>query len=120
MIEIQESDTDYVLALTVNGSISGDDIQTVVDAVEDRLTRHDKIRVYVELERLGAQPARSMLSDLKRAFKHWRRFECLVIVTHNRWLVKGGPLVDRIFSGVDVGTYSFEQKAEALARVKAS
>lgn len=118
MLKILPFDTDYVLALAVDGPISGEDVKTVVDAVEDRLERHDSLQVYVELHNLGGVSVRSMLQDLKRALKHWRRFSRFALVTDNRWLAKGGPLINRLFSGVELGIYPFAEQTNATAWIK--
>lgn len=119
MIEILESDTDFVLALAVDGRISSNDVTSIVDAVEDRLARHEQLHLYVELRSLGGVSIRSMLNDLKRALKHWRRFRRIALVTDNRWISRGGPIIDRIFTGVDVGTYTFASQTDARDWIKA-
>ncbi|NNC25893.1 STAS/SEC14 domain-containing protein [Salinisphaera sp. USBA-960] len=115
MIRILPFEVDFVLALAIDGPISSDDASSVIDAVEDRLERHNKLGVYVELHSLGGVPVRSMLSDLKRALKHWRQFNRLALVTDNRWLAKGGPLINRLFSNAKFGIYRFDDKADAIA-----
>jgi hypothetical protein len=91
------SDADHVIALELDGKVEKTDIENVLAAVEEKLGRHDKLRIYIEIKSLGGVAPRALLDDLKAALKHWDRFEKEAIVTDISAITTVVPWLDKVF-----------------------
>jgi hypothetical protein len=83
MIELLSGLPDNVLGFEAKGEVTGDDYERVlVPAVEDRLTRNDKIRlVYVLGEDFSGYSAGAMWDDAKVGMHHLFSWERIALVT---------------------------------------
>jgi hypothetical protein len=87
-IELWQDLPDSVVGLTARGEVSARDYeQTLIPAVEDRLSRHDKIRIIYHLAEdfTGFSPG-AMWDDAKLGMSHFTAWERLALVTDLEWL----------------------------------
>jgi predicted transport protein len=85
----------------------------VLASVEDRLTRHNKLRLYVEVKSLDKVSPKALLDDLKAVGKHWNRFDRKAIVTDISALGTAAEWVGKIMPGIDVQVFSFNERESA-------
>jgi hypothetical protein len=88
MIELWRELPDNVLGLTAHGEVSAKDYEeTLIPAVEDLLSRHDKIRVIYHLgEDFTGFSAGAVWDDAKLGMSHFAAWERVALVTDLEWL----------------------------------
>ncbi len=94
MIDFISGLPDNVLGIEAKGEVSGEDYERVViPAVEDRLERHEKVRLlYLLGAEFGGYSASAMWEDTKIGMSHLFSWERIAVVTDEdayRRLVKG-------------------------------
>ncbi|MGO9612111.1 MAG: STAS/SEC14 domain-containing protein [Dissulfurispiraceae bacterium] len=89
MIEIIPDMPDVVVAVSAKGTVTGEDYENVlVPAIEERLKRHQKIRLLYELGReFSGFTAAAMWDDAKVGMKHLTAFEKIAVVSDVDWIV---------------------------------
>lgn len=118
MIEIIDTGADNVIGCKVDGRIEKQDILKVTEYVEEKLKTHEKLRVYVEVEKLGLMKPEALFKDLQFAIKHFKKFEKKAVVTDKKWVNKIAPVVDKLFPKIELKCFETSKKAEALEWVK--
>jgi hypothetical protein len=111
---------DDVLALRVSGKITGSDLDTIMDRLDDAFTRHEKVHVFVEtrsidgieLSGLPAYGARAM-----PLFGKLGRFGRVAVVADQAWIRVGTRLESALLPNISYRTYLPEEREEALAWV---
>lgn len=107
-------DDDRVVGVRIDGTIREAELREMVELVEDKLTRHEKLRAYVEVERLGGIEPRALFEDLKMGLAHWDRFERKAAVTDARWMAKLAEVLDPLFPWIRVRAFARSERDEAL------
>jgi hypothetical protein len=118
MLEILSLDADNVIGCVIDGKINAEDIEKISKEIDDKLKTHKKLRVYVEVKNLGGISLDAFFEDLKLGFRHFKNFDKKAVVTDKGWMMKVAPIVDKIFSSIEVKCFSFEDKDEAVKWVK--
>ncbi|WP_018599830.1 STAS/SEC14 domain-containing protein [Mycobacterium sp. 155] len=88
MIEALTGFPDNVAAFVWHGHITQADYEAVlIPDVEQRLTRHDKVRIFYEIapDFAGVDPDAAW-EDTKIGLAHWFRWERLAVVTDVEWI----------------------------------
>lgn len=121
VIEKLESFPDDVAAFACRGHVTKSDYETVlIPDIEDRLQRHDKLRIYYEIgpDLDGIDPG-AMWDDTKVGLSHLRSWERFAVVTDVDWIKHAvkffGFLIPgemRVF-GVDEATEARQWISEA-------
>ncbi len=88
MIELLHGFPDNVAAFACHGHLTKSDYETVlIPDIDDKFTRHDKLRVYYEVPsdfdgvELGA-----VWDDTKLGLSHFRHWERLAVITDVDWI----------------------------------
>lgn len=115
MMEMVEMADDRVVGARIDGTIREADIRAMVEVVEDKLQRHERLRAYVEVERLGGIEPRALFEDLRMGLKHWDRFERKAAVTDAKWMAKIAEVVDPLFPSIRVRTFPTADRDAAIA-----
>jgi len=105
---------DRVLGLRIRGRIERTDLEAVTLALEDKLTRHERVRVYAEVDDLGGISPSALLADLRLGVRHYRDVDREAVVTDASWmaaLAKAGNLLP----GIEVRAFETKDKASAQA-----
>lgn len=118
MIETIDTGSDKVVGFRVDGRIEKEDIQKVTEYVEEKLKTHEKLRVYVEVEKIGLMKPEALFKDIQFAFKHFKKFEKKAVVTDKEWMMKISPIFDKLFPNIELKCFGKSKKAEALEWVK--
>jgi hypothetical protein len=88
VIELLEGFPDNVTALVCHGQVTKADYETVlIPDVHERLTRHDKVRIYYEIgsDFAGFDPGAAW-DDAKLGFSHFFSWERLALVSDVDWI----------------------------------
>ena len=102
-----------IIGCIIDGKINKEDILEISCLVEDKLKRCNKLRVYVEVINVEGISFEALMTDLKLAFKHYRKFERKAIVTDKEWIHYVSPVANRLFPGIEVKCFSFEERDKA-------
>lgn len=105
---------DRVVGVRIDGTIREDELRAMVDVVEDKLTRHEKLRAYVEVAKLGSIEPRALFEDLKMGAKHWDRFERKAAVTDAGWMKSIADALDPLFPWIQLKTFGFDERDAAV------
>jgi hypothetical protein len=108
---------DRVLGLRISGNIGRDDVETAFAALQEKLTRHKRIRLYTEIMGPRTVAPLAVVDNLRLALRHFRDIERQAIVVEEFWF---GPLAGAgdLIPGVRVRHFSWIDKDEALSWVK--
>ena len=87
-LQLIEGLPDHVLGVQAVGEVDDDDYEDVLEpAVEDRLSRHDKIRLlYVLGPEFTGYDSDAVWEDTKLGFKTFRSYERIAVVTDATWV----------------------------------
>lgn len=107
------ADTDHVVALEVDGEVETHEFKHILDVVEDKLNRHDRLRIYVEIKTIGKVSPQALFDDIKAAIKHWDRFDKQAIVTDNSAVETAVKFAGRLVPGIDVRAFTFNEREPA-------
>lgn len=113
MITLLPTASDDLIALQIDGRIDDNAYEAVIEAIEERLDRHETLRVYVEVEDLGRISIETVLKDIRFGLKHWDRFSKMAIVTDTRWLKTITDPVDSLFPPIDLRAFPLEEREAA-------
>ncbi len=89
MIEMIPGLPDNVLGLTAIGKVTGEDYESViVPAIEDKLKRHDKLRmVYHCGPQMEGFTAAAVWDDAKVGLKHLTQWDKIAVVSDEKWIL---------------------------------
>jgi len=117
MMELVELDDDRVVGVRIDGGIDDDEMKRLWDEIEVRLERHDRLRVYVEVERMGRIGPEALVEDIRRGLRHFRRFERKAVVADARWMTVLAKLFDPLVPSLDVRVFPTADRDQAIAWV---
>lgn len=88
MLTIIRGFPDQVLAIEASGEVEDDDYEQVLEpGIADRLTRHDKIRLFYVLgEAFEGYEGEAMWEDAKLGMRTFTSYDRIAVVTDTRWL----------------------------------
>ncbi len=114
MITFLEGFPDSVLAFSATGRVSGEDYTRVlVPAVEDRLTRHSRIRLLYELgPEFSRFTATAFWDDAKLGMHHLHDFERIAMVTDVDWIRRMVEVLSPLVDG-EVRLFSYAERDQA-------
>ncbi len=113
MAHIIPMEADNIVGMRVKGKLSEEDFDRIVTVIDERLTRHEKLRIYVEMESFGGMSLETFFKDVQFGLKRYDRFDKKAIVTDQAWVQKVVPVVDKLFPNIEVKAFPFEEKERA-------
>ena len=117
-MQMIDTGADDVLGILVDGKVDEEDVKRVWTLAEERLEKHEKLRVYVELESFDGITLKATLEDLKQVFRNFRRFERKAIVSDKSWLGTFTKIGDKLFPSIEVKHFAPSEKDAALEWAK--
>ena len=89
MIEMIPDMPDNVVAVSAKGKVTGEDYDKVlIPSIEERLKRHQKIRVLYQLGKdFSGFSAVAMWEDAKVGIRHLTAFERIAVVSDVDWII---------------------------------
>jgi hypothetical protein len=116
MFEFIKSPPD-VLALKLSGSITGKDLDAIMDRVEDLFVKYDKINLYVETHGIKALEFSAMPHHFTRAFPLFSKlgkFGRVAVVADQAWMRVLTRLESALLPNVSYRVFEPEERKEAL------
>ena len=105
--------------MRIAGKLEGATFDGLSAALDDKLARHAKVRVYVEMAHFEGMSAEAVIDDLRLALRHWRDIEREAVVTGERWIRALTPLGDKLVPGVEVRAFDDTEREVARAWIVA-
>ena len=120
MIELVPIPATNVIGVRIVGKMEKADIDKTTQEIEKKLTVHDKVNIYAEIESFEGITIEALVADVKFAFPHLRDFNKKAVVSEKPWIENLVAIGDKLFPSVEVRHFSFDQKDEALQWVQES
>ena len=120
MIQMIEAPGD-VIALKIAGKITGEDLDRIMDRVDETMTAHETVHVFVETEGISGIELTAMPEHMRRAFPLFgklSRFGRVAVVADQAWIRAGTRLESAMLPNIKYRTYMPDERDEALAWVR--
>lgn len=117
MITPIDLQADNVVGYRIDGNFTAADIQPLIDKLNVRLERHEKLRVYAEYVEIDDIQWRAVWKDLKFDFSHLTDFSKVAVVTDKEWLGLSAGIANLV-PGLDVKFFKFSEQEQARQWVK--
>ena len=111
---------DHVAAFRIAGTLSGADYDRVVGDIQDKLSRHDRIGVLVDLTAFDDFTAEALWKDVRFSFSligDLRRFPREAVVSDKKWVHTLARIADPLVPSVEIKAFGSDQRDAALAWV---
>ena len=115
------SSSDDVLAVKVSHTITGQDLDAILDRLDPMLEKDGPIHVFVETHAIGGIQLSSLPGYTARAmplFGKLRRFGRVAVVADQSWVRIGTKIESAMLPFISYRTFEPEQREQALAWVE--
>lgn len=112
-----------VLALKLSGTITGEDLEAIMDRVDEILAHHSKIHVFVETRGIDGLQLSALPQHLSRSvpmFGHLHRFGRVAVVADQAWMRLATRIESALLPYVSYRVFDVDRRDEALAFVEAA
>ena len=109
-----------VIALTISGTITGEDLDAIMDRTDAALAGEGKVHVFVETRGIEGIQLSAMPHHTARAmplFGKMNRFGRVAVVADQAWIRAGSRIESALLPGISYMVVGPEKRAEALAWV---
>jgi hypothetical protein len=109
---------DDVLALEMSGTITGDDLDAIMDRADAIMAAHEKIHVFVETRGIGGMQLSALPHHFSRAlplFGRLGRFGRVAVVADQAWMRAATRLESAVLPNIRYRVFEPEERDEALA-----
>lgn len=109
---------DDVLALKISGTITGEDLDAIMDRTDAIMAKHDKVNVFVETEGIGGMQLSALPHHMSRAlplFGKLDHFGRVAVVADQAWMRVGSRLESALLPNISYMVVGPEQREAALA-----
>lgn len=117
MLTLLKSPADHVVALHLAGHIDQDSLAPVIKECDERLARHARISLLVEIERFGLITPAALLNDIGYALRHLGDFEREAIISKADWLRHVTEFSKHLVRSIEVRHFSPDEREAAYAWV---
>ena len=120
MLELIERLPDNALGFTAKGNVTSEDYETVlIPAVEEKLKKHEKVRLLYHLgDEFEKFEAGAMWDDAKVGLGHITNWEKIAIVTDVNWIEQAGKIfgfaIETMSVSGDVKVFHNSELEEAI------
>ena len=121
MIDHLEMEADHVVGIRVDGKVLSTDIERAMNALEEKLTTHQRVSFYTEIDALSGITPEAILKDIRfgvEQLKNLGRFYRAAVVTDIGWIRAAVGFEDLIVPKVEVKAFSKSDRDVALAWIK--
>lgn len=108
---------DDTLAVKLSRTITGDDLDAVMDRVDEILVRHEKMQFFVETEHIDGLQLSALPHHLSRSIPilgQLRRFGRVAVVADQAWMRSATRLESALLPYVSYKVYEPKDRREAL------
>lgn len=119
MLELIDTPED-VIALRIAGKITGADLDTAMNRLEDAMRRHDKVHIFVETNAIEAIEIAALPSYIARAtplFGKLGHFGRVAVVADQAWIRIATRMESAVLPFISYRVFAPEQRDVALAWV---
>ena len=119
MIEVLPSAAD-VAAFRAVGTLTGDDYDLMLSTLDERLSRHERIGMFMDMTEFTDLTAEALAKDMRYAMAklgQWSRFSRSAVITDKEWLKALVRIGSAMVPQVEVRTYSPDDREAAMAFV---
>lgn len=112
---------DDVLALAVTGTITGPDLDAIMNRVDAAMARHAKLHRFVETQAIDGVEVKAFPGYMARAWPllgRLNRFGRVAVVADQAWIRAGTRLESAILPSISYRVFGPEQRDAALAWVE--
>ena len=112
---------DDVLALTVSEKLTGAELDTIMDQLEAKMARHEKVHVFIETRAIHGIELSGLPSYMARAmplFGKLRRFGRIAVVADQAWVRVATRIESALLPSISYQVFLPEERDEALAWVR--
>lgn len=117
MMELLPS-SDHVVAIRVSGTMTGEDFDRIIEAVESALARHQRIGVLVDLRDFQDATLQAALKDtlydLSKLLE-LRRFPREAVVSDKQWVHTLAAVANPLLPFLDIRAFHGHEFADAMA-----
>ena len=109
---------DDVLALKISGTITGEDLDAIMDRTDEILATGGKIHVYCETHGIDGMQLSALPHHMSRAFPLFGkldRFGRVAVVADQAWMRFGTRLESAMLPNISYRVYKPDERDEALA-----
>ena len=111
---------DNVIALKVSGTITGEDLDAIMDRTEAVMAVNDKVHVFVETESIGGMQLSAFPRHMSRAmplFGKLDQFGRVAVVADQAWMRVGTRLESALLPNISYRVCDPGERDEAFAWV---
>jgi hypothetical protein len=111
---------DDILALTVSGTITGDELNAMMDRLDAAMAGGGKVHVFVETQAIGGLQLSSLPQYAARAmplFGKLDRFGRVAVVADQAWIRAATRFESALLPNISYRVYEPDERDEALAWV---
>jgi hypothetical protein len=108
---------DDVIAVEVSEKITGSDLEAIMDRLNEVMSKHDKVHVFVETRAIDGIEISSLPSYMARAMPLFGKLHCfgrVAVVADQAWVRVGTRLESALLPNISYRTYMPEERDEAL------
>lgn len=119
MMDIIDS-ADDVIAVKVSDKISGEELDTIMNRLDDAMARHDKVHVFVETHSIDGIEVSGLGSYAMRALPllgKLSRFGRVAVVADQGWIRAATKIESAVLPHISYRVFELEGRDEAFAWV---
>lgn len=110
-----------VIALSLTNTITGDDLNAIMDRVDEMMAKQEKIHVFVETQAIDGLQLSALPHHVSRSlplFGKLARFGRVAVVADQAWIRSGTQLESALLPSVSYRVFEPDRRDEALAWVE--
>lgn len=109
---------DHVIALSLDGTLTGEGLQEYRKVLEKKLEAYDHIGLYVDITNLTDMTANSIVEGTKadmELFSHIKQLNKCAFISDKEWPEAVISVTDRFFPTIEMKVFPSSKKEEALS-----
>lgn len=114
--EVENQKNSNVLGFEINGKVTGEDVEQVERAIENKLQTNDKVRIYTEIKDHDGWSFSGFFKDLKQKMKYAGKIEKAAIIADDDW--KASAESSDLFASGEVERFDLSQSQQAKEWLK--
>lgn len=112
MITVLAEPAPDTLAIRMSGILKKEDYDVILPVLKDKIERHDKINLYVEMDQVDEVTSGALWSDIQFDVKHLNDFDRVAMVGDKDWLKWMSKFTDP-FSQAEIRYFDQNEKDQA-------
>ncbi len=91
MIKVIDGLRDEIIGVTLSGTVSGNDYETLLmPLIEEKVAKYKKVRVLYHVDAgFESYDLKAMFDDTKIGFEFWSAYEKIALVSDVSWITNG-------------------------------